>query len=231
MSSERLKYQVGSIEHFSGERLRTVENLIRQSHMIADMFVPFVEVLIHDLTKDGFPVLAIFNPKISGRKLGDSTKVFGSLDSTEQMPNQVLTYQEVKPNGVKTRTSSMVYSDKEGVPFCAMSINFDTSYIEQTVKSLMQFISFDPPKEVSSKERKHFLAKREDIKNEVLKTMIYLGISQQSISKKDKQDIVKQLYKGGHFNKRGIVSILSEELNLTRATIYNYVKQIQVDME
>lgn len=227
MAGKNMKSQVGSIDHFSGERLRTIEGLIRQSNMISDMFAPFVETLIHDLTKEGFPVLAIFNPQISGRKVGSATKVFGSIDNMEDMPSQVLTYQEVKPNGVKTRTSSMVYRDKDGIPFCALSINFDTSYIEQTVKNLMHFIDFEAPKEVSSKERKHFLAKREDIKNEILKAMIYLGVSPQNISKKDKRAIVAQLYKGGHFNKRGIVSILSEELSLTRATIYKYVKLAQ----
>ena len=231
MKGKNLKSQVGSIDHFSGERFRTVDNIIRKCHMISDMFKPFVETLVHDLTKEGFPIIAIFNPQISGRKVGTTTKVFGSIDNMDDMPNQVLTYEEVKPNGVKTRTSTMVYRDKDGVPFCAFTINFDTSYIEQTVKNLMQFIDFEAPKEVSSKERKHFLAKREDIKNEILKSMIYLGVSPQNTSKKDKRAIVAQLYKGGHFNKRGIVSILSEELSLTRATIYKYVKIAQESID
>ncbi|MDL2296298.1 PAS domain-containing protein, partial [Lachnospiraceae bacterium OttesenSCG-928-E19] len=59
--------------------------LQREAAGIAEIFGSSCETLIHDMTKPGFPILAIYNGHVSGRRVGSKTDIYGGHTATKQL--------------------------------------------------------------------------------------------------------------------------------------------------
>jgi predicted transcriptional regulator YheO len=63
---------------------------------------------------------------------------------------------------------------------------------------------------------------REDIKEAITYYIMSRNWNAQTLSYADKREIVEYLYKNGYFKSRGAVTIIADELGLTRPSVYNY---------
>jgi len=201
-----------------------IKKTIDFAELIAEMFSPYVETVVHDLTKKNFPIIAIFNGQITGRKKGDFSTVFGEMEIMPNLPRKLVNYTFIAANGKKLKSSSKAIRTPDDVPICAFSINFDTSYFQQTANNILNFINYVPPVQVLAKSIKTAPINVDFIQSEIEKTKTQLGLGAKIITKKDKKEIVKSIHNTGLLNKRGSVTLLSKELGITRATIYKYVK-------
>ena len=50
-----------------------LEHYVKSGEIIAEMFAPYLEVIIHDLQTPEHSIIAIFNNHVTGRKIGDGT--------------------------------------------------------------------------------------------------------------------------------------------------------------
>jgi predicted transcriptional regulator YheO len=208
------------------EKKDNVKKTTNTARVLAKMFSPYIETVVHDLTKTGFPIIAIFNPQVTGRKIGDKTTVYGELEHQKKMPDEIINYTFVSPNNKTLKSSSITYKDSKGNPICALSINFDTSILEQTANNILDFISYQPPIKVSAEQISFLAISKEHVKAEIRKIKKYIGLGAKTLSNQDKKEIIKQMLKTGLITKRGVITILSHELSISRQTIYKYIKNL-----
>jgi len=203
-------------------------NVIKQIlEMIPEMFGSNVETVIHDLSKENYPILEIFNGHVSGRSIGDTTDVFGPLDKDPAIqPTKVINYSHipVPKNGKRLRASSIILKDENGKPQYGITINFDTSFIVNAVSMLSQF-AFMQPKGQSITLSDPEKVNKNNIQNELYKIKMANGIDAQHLSKDDMKTIIRELDKADYFDHHGMITLISDALNLTRPTIYSYIKQ------
>ena len=54
-----------------------LNHYVNSGEIIAEMFAPYLEVIIHDLQTPEHSIIAIFNNHVTGRKIGDGTSNIG----------------------------------------------------------------------------------------------------------------------------------------------------------
>jgi predicted transcriptional regulator YheO len=195
---------------------------------ISKAMIPFAEVVIHDVRKPSFPIFAIFNA-FTGRKKGTPTNVMADKDhDLNQVTEPVHNIKWIsETNNKPVKTSTMMIRNNKGKLVGAMSINLNLEHFENLRLILDQFANFTPAISMSREDQQFQLASKNEIKKIIMQIMHEYHIDAQSLSRKDKLEVVRQLFRGGHFLKRGMVTAVSDELKLTRATIYAYIRKVK----
>lgn len=204
-----------------------ISHYVGVAKLLAEMFAPNMETLVHDLTQKGFPIIAIYNGHVTNRKIADESSVFDSGVLREDFPDYLVNYFNKSPQGHRLKSSTKCIRNEKGELIAALGINYDVSCFEQIETLIKQFMSFTPVEYTNKEDRSHFLVAKDEIKSTIKNVMLQNNFLGHKLSKVDKKKIVKDLYMSGNFNKHGIVSALSEELKVTRATIYKYVREIR----
>jgi predicted transcriptional regulator YheO len=209
-----------------------LDNIIHIGGMIAELFHPHVEVSITDLIpeKGKSKIHKIFNGQISGRTVGDETTDYDYVRDSKSLQNKYIMSEWDAPSGKRLKCCSITLENDKDEVFMAFSIQFDISMFKDMILHLEQFINFQQPELVTRKERKRFMAKQDDIQQEIIKVMWGLNLDYHNLTNKNKRQIIKKLYLGGNFNSRGIIKILSSEFALTRQTIYRWVNEIRDEL-
>ena len=76
---------------------------IKVGEIIAEMFSPYLEVIVHDLTNPNQSIIAIFNSHITGRKIGDGTSDIGYKKLSNELPDKIVNYNNKSPSGVELK--------------------------------------------------------------------------------------------------------------------------------
>lgn len=190
---------------------------------IGKMMAPVLEVAVHDLRQPESSIIAIHNSHLTGREVGDGATELGRLRlAGEDIPDKMIGYANETPNGTKMKSSSLAIRDDEGALIGALCLNLDISYFNQFGKFIDQLISTQESEHIDNGEDFGATTPREDIRNAIDQIRISKGWMGQSLSNDQKRTIVEQLYRQGHFKKRGAVTIMADLLGLTRPSIYNY---------
>lgn len=198
------------------------------AEFIAKSLEPFVETVVHDLRKPNYPIYAIFN-SFTSRKKGNPTNIVGQGDNKlEDYPDNLYGIKWItETNNKPVRTGTKILRNNRGRIICAISINVNLEHFENLRMTLEQFSNFTPLITISRDEQQFQLASKDEIKKIILSIIHQYNLDPQNLSRKDKMEVVRQLFRGGHFLKRGMVTAVSEELKLTRATIYSYIKTVK----
>lgn len=177
---------------------------------------PHAEVVIHDL-KTG-KIAAIYN-NFSKRKVGDESLIEDLPDSAE-LPDVFPVYTKMNWNGRTIKCSTATLRDKNKKPVGLMCMNLDVSMWEEFRHLLDQWLG-------ASSAQPEVLFKddwRERINLYVSDYLKEEGIALRSLSKEGKQDLIKALHREGAFKAKNAAAYVADVLDLSRATIYNYLK-------
>ncbi|MDA1353085.1 MAG: PAS domain-containing protein [bacterium] len=198
------------------------------AEFIAKSLEPFVETVVHDLRKQNYPIYAIFNT-FTARKKGDPTNIIGKNDKNlEDYPDNLYGIKWItETNNKPVRSGTKIIRNNRGRMVAAMSINVNLEHFENLRMILEQFSNFKPLITLSREEQQYQLASKDEIKKVILSIIHQHNLDPQNLSRKDKLEVVRQLFRAGHFLKRGMVTAVSEELKLTRATIYSYIRAVK----
>lgn len=180
---------------------------------ISLLFSPHVEVVIHNYKTKC--IEAIFN-NLSKRKVGDESL----LDDTES-EELFLPYFKVNWDGKKMKAVSAVLKNREGKPIGLLCINLDLSKWEEMHHFLLGFLE-------SKLEKPDFLFKndwREKINVYVANYLKTHGLSLKSLNRHEKQNLILALRKEGAFETKNGAIYIAEVLQISRATVYNYLKE------
>lgn len=179
---------------------------------------PQAEVVIHNL--ENGKIDAIYN-NISKRKTGEDSLIEELPDYTK-LPDCFEVYEKVNWDGKKLKSITATLKTHKGAPIGLLCINLDLSSFEaiQNMVSLWLAAGHKQPKVLF----------KEDFKEKINRFIAaFLKKEKRAITaltKEEKQKLVGLLYKEGAFETKNSSKYIAEVLELSRATIYNYLRNI-----
>lgn len=201
---------------------------VNMAELMADMFSPLLETVVHDLSNPESSIIAIFNGELTGRDIGDpATDVVKKLLDGE-LPDMISNYENEAPNGQKLKSASLAIRDKKGNLVGVMGVNMNISYFDKYSKLIEQFIfsqemeSIPESEDFRSMTPNNVKSPRQEIKDAIDSYCISTNKNPMVMDYDDKREIVEYLYKNGYFKNRGVVKIISDLLNITRPSVYKY---------
>jgi len=183
---------------------------------ISLLFFPHAEVVIHDLHTGR--IGAIFN-NFSKRAPGDES----SLDESDKLPDTqdvFPPYFKINWDGKKMKSVTAVLRSSRGKVIGLLCINLDISKWEE-----MHYFILDLIKPVT--EMPDFLFKndwREKINVYVSSYLKQHALRLESLDKAEKKKLLLALHAEGAFNTKNAASYVADVLQISRATVYNYLK-------
>jgi len=200
---------------------------INMARVIAEMFDPVVETVVHDLNDPDHSIIAIFNGHLTGRKVGDPATDIVSRLVSDDFPDVLVGYENESPNGQRLKSTSLAIRDDEFTLIGVMGLNMDVSYFDDHITFMKRFIARTSSRHVLTPERfstspDGVPTPKEDIQQAIRSFVTSRNWTHHMLSYKKKREIVEYLYANGYFKSRGAVTIIANELGLTRASVYNY---------
>lgn len=189
---------------------------------------PYAEVVIHDIVKD--VIVHIANP-YSKRRVGDSSY----LDLNGDQPNfgfekDVLgPYEKEGEDGQRIRSITAVLRDDEAKPIGILCINLDFSSLETAFESAFEILNqLIRPGEIEARPEIIFREEwRELIKLEIRAYRLEKGLTQDSMTAKDRRELMRRLDQKRLFYARKSVEQVASYLMISRATAYKDLNEIR----
>ena len=185
---------------------------------ISLLLYPHGEVVIHDL-KTG-KIAAIYN-NFSKRNVGDESLI-EEMDDYSTIPDIFPVYTKTNWDGRKMKSTTATIRDMKGNPVGLFCINLDISKWEEFRHFLDQWASI--PKHQNQSEILFKDDWREKINLYVSEYLKKEGTLLKMLSKDKKQELIKALYREGAFKAKNAATYVADVLDLSRATIYNYLR-------
>jgi D-arginine utilization repressor len=198
--------------------MTTLKEHYSVAQAITILLQPYAEVVIHDL-KTG-KIAAIYN-NFSKRRVGDESLLEELTDYTS-LPDVFPVYTKINWDGRKLKSSTATLRDKNKKPIGLLCINLDVSKWEEFRHFLDQWSCMSDPQsqpEVLFKDDW-----REKINLYVSDYLEKQGITLKLLSKVEKRNLIKALHREGAFKAKNAAIYVADVLDLSRATIYNYLK-------
>lgn len=181
---------------------------------ISLLFYPHVEVIIHDL-KSGL-IAGIYN-NFSKRKVGDESL----LDQIAEFPDVFPVYVKTNWDGKKIKSISSTLRDSKGKAIGLMCMNLDISKWEELGNFLGSWLSSKVEPKPSALFKDDW---REKINTYVSDYLTQEGTTLKLLNKEKKKALVLALFTEGAFKAKNAASYISDVLDLSRASVYNYLK-------
>lgn len=189
---------------------------------LVDLFHPFLEVAVHDLSEG--KIAAIYH-NISKRKVGQTSPLTELNVEIDQFPDYFPPYYKRNWDGRPLKCTSITIREAVGgAPIGLICFNFDAGLAQEGLNFLESLLRARPQGENPI----HIFGGQceESIETMIQKYLKEHSLSQYHITREQKEDIVQHLYHKGCFNFKNAVPTVATLLNLSRATVYNYLKKI-----
>lgn len=188
---------------------------------VVKLFYPYVEGAIHDLQSG--KVVALYN-NLSRRKLGDPSAVTELGVEIKDFPDAFDPYYKTNWDGRKLKCVSVTIRDDTGFPIGLICLNFDTSVFETMNLQLDKLLGLVNKKGLNPVEQFG-----DNWQQQVLDFIDAYAreynVAVAAMSKQQKADLVCDMYDHALFNYRDAASYIAQQLDVSRTTIYNYLKQ------
>ena len=216
---------VNKISHSKNHEI--LEHYVKSGEVIAEMFAPYLEVIIHDLQTPEHSIIAIFNNHITGRKIGDGTSDIGYKKLEDKLPDKIVNYNNQSPSGADLKSSSLTIRNRDDEIIGSMGLNFDLSSFVN-VKEFFEIFTKTFTLDNFPKQEEFFRwSVKDEIQQALNKYIASHDLQGKVLNRKDKLNVVAYMKKDGHIKKKGAISILSEMLAITRPTLYKYIKEVK----
>lgn len=188
---------------------------------VVDVFHPFVEAAIHDLEKG--KIVAIYH-NISQRKVGEPSPLKELKVNTEDFPEYFTPYYKQNWDGRSLKCTSITMRNKKGRPIGLICLNIDASFFQDGARLLQTFLKV---KDEAENPIEIFGSQCEEQAEEVIKQFLDAKhLSLNHLNRDQKKELVQQLFRKGIFNFKNATPFIAKKLNTSRASVYNYIKQI-----
>jgi D-arginine utilization repressor len=184
---------------------------------ISILLFPHAEVVLHDL-RTGC-IGAIFN-NLSKRAVGDES-LLDELNQLSESQNVFPPYFKTNWDGRKMKSVTAVLKNQVGKPIGLLCINLDISKWEQMHHFILDMIK-------PTSDMPDFLFKndwREKINIYVSTYLKQHALRLESLDKTEKRKLLLALQKEGAFETKNAASYIADVLQISRATVYNYLKE------
>lgn len=182
---------------------------------VSKIFYPHVEVVLHDVKSN--LIAAIYN-NFSKRSVGDESL----LDDVDgNYPDVFPVYLKTNWDGRIIKSISSTLRDSKGKPIGLFCLNVDVTKWQELHHFLGNWIQAA----ISQPEVLFKQDWREKINLYVTDYLEKNGLSLKKLNKEKKKAIVFALHQEGAFKAKNAANYVADVLDLSRATIYNYLKE------
>ncbi|WGL60248.1 PAS domain-containing protein [Pigmentibacter sp. JX0631] len=191
-----------------------LENYINISKSLEKLFTPYLEIVIHDLKLKKITYIA---NNISNRKIGEDSNLSDIKFDNSQ--NIIGPYEKINYDGKVLKCISIVLNDAN--QNYLMCMNFDCSFLVNVRNFIDIFFnkgSFDKNAAVLFKDDW-----QEKIHIYLNNTLLKMKKDIKSLTKEEKKQIIIDLEKNGAFLAKNSKEYIAKILNLSRASVYNYL--------
>ncbi len=179
------------------------------------------EALIQDYSKPGHPILSIYNGHVSGREVGSSVEITSGASryiQGVQITGHFINCYALR-NNRRIKTTSFNFRGDDY--FFCLGINFDFTALSeaQLVLENMNLVGED----LTSVVDRNYLSQ---IFNAAVSQV---GVPIEQMKKEDRLELIRLLMKQNAFNFQKSVPYVADMLNISRFTVYSYIKEISGD--
>lgn len=186
---------------------------------IAALLFPHAEVVLHNFQTGC--IEAIFN-NFSKRKVGDES-LLDETDRLSESPDIFPPYFKTNWDGRKLKSVTAALKNQHGKTIGFLCINLDISKWDEMHHFILEFIkpSLALPDVLFKNDW------REKINIYVSTYLKQNALRLDNLSKKEKQKLLFALHKEGAFDTKNAASYIADVLQISRASVYNYLKETQ----
>lgn len=195
--------------------------ILNLGQAISGLLYPYAEVVVHDVQSDS--IVAIFNP-LSRRKEGDPSYLDqGLLESQQEV---IGPYQRTNWDGRALKCMSTVLRDERRRIRGFICINLDVSACVAIQDSLATFLRVSS--EMTDNSSKFYKENLYQRINEYLKNFcLERNLHQQHLTRDEKRELILTLKEEGAFEEKNAATYVARALDISRATVYNYLGEAQ----
>ncbi len=196
---------------------------------LAEMFGPDCEVVLHDLSRLPHSIVAIENGHVTGRTMGDvptdlMLRTLRAVDEADDVRLYV-----TSSDGKILKSLAVTLRDEAGRAFAILGLNYDLSDVVQTQRTLSNFAAVGRLGSEAVPEREEIFAGdiRDVVAGMITKILNEIGKTPGVMSREEKMEVVKRLEERGAFLVKRSAEQVAEALDLSRYTIFSYLKEIR----
>ncbi|MEW9570378.1 transcriptional regulator [Rhodanobacter sp. Si-c] len=188
---------------------------------VAALFKPHVEVVIHDLARNQIAYIA---NAFSRRRVGDSS-AGDRFDEAVLEQDVIGPYRKVNRDGHNLRSITATLRDDEARPVAMMCINFDVSALERIGEQVAS-LAFLPG---SLEPHAPFFHDnwRQALERTVGEFEAKRGMATRLMGPEARRQLVSELEAAGLLSIRNAPSVVAQRMGISRASLYNYLKEIR----
>ena len=194
------------------------------------------EVNLHDLSQPEHSLVAIENGHVTGRKVGSPMTDFGlyMMKAEEyRKKDGVFDYLARNGSGRRMKCSCIFIRDEQEKMIGFLCINYDISKAEAAKEFIEGFLHTDD--NVSQYEGGRAAIVSEGFTNDVSEVMqntldeVRKKTAKpfEYLAREEKENVVRELSGRGYFLLKGAVELLAKEMNVTKYTVYSYLRKVQ----
>jgi predicted transcriptional regulator YheO len=188
------------------------------------LFEPFCEVVIHDFADFEHSIVCLAG-NITNRNIGGAaTDLLLTKASDGETDEDLYNYLTSLPGGRLMKSCTVFLRDDEGHAQGAFCINFDISAFVNMRNQLGRFIATSDRGDVVETFTDEI---EETVQNLIAETLNEIGQGQPLLNRDDKIDLIRRLADKGVFQVKKMVPFVADQLGLSRATIYNYLREVR----
>jgi predicted transcriptional regulator YheO len=207
------------------EDTRLFDLLARLTKTLGALLGQSTEVVLHDLRQPESSIVAISNPQVTGRKVGDTLDSLGThlfeSNNFEDMDN----YETRTKTGKVLRSCSVFVRDDDGTAIGALCVNQDVSALLKLRDWLDQALETSKPVEDVRLDNNV-----EDVLSQLIEDAIRsTGRSPNEFSREDKIAVISYLDARGAFLIRYSMEKVASLLGISKFSIYNYLNDMRAD--
>ena len=212
----------------------SVKPFIPVVETLAAMLGPNYEIVLHDLSDTEHSIIKIANGHITGRDVGaPATDLILAHAGKPTQVDKIIGYRTRAKNGAELRSSTVFIKDPKGrVLVGALCINLDMTPYLSMQKSLEELRpqsathgaenAAGPPETFESNVSKL-------IEGLIDQTIAAIGRPIPHMRREDKVQAIHELRQRGVFKMRGSARWVSRKLNVSLATVYKNLQEIDED--
>lgn len=196
---------------------KELDHFFPVAEAISLLLYPHGEVVVHNLATGC--IAAIFN-NLSKRKVGDNS-LLEELEEYTPLPDVLPLYFKTNWDGRRMKCATAILKGQNKTPIGLLCINLDLSKWEEMQRFVMDFmqgVAVEQPEALFKNDW------REKINVFVSDYLKHQGTSLKALSKEKKRELVCTLHREGAFKAKNAASYVADVLELSRATIYNYLR-------
>ena len=206
-----------------------LDGLVRMAAAIAATFGGSCETLIHDMSKPGHPVVAIFNSQVSGRQVGSTASIFGDDLGTDNTVFEDLNGEDAVNTLAITNSGRYIKSTSvkfEGRDYhYVLGINYDYTPIMAAANTLMDLTT------TSANLDDHLNLNKQTVLDDVFEECVrIMGKPLTKMKKPDKVQLIALLMEKKAFDFQKSVTYVADRLGLSRFTVYKYIHEVEENL-